>query len=387
LGVFHKMNSWYIVLLPAVVFFLLVPGIGAFAVRHRWRRFRRSVAAASLLPTVTYGTLAELRAAGSYRFFGHLEAIEDNDVIWLNDGTISVAADVASKVAHILPARELHANVQRPYPEATPDRLPWSRLTSLPERTPVFVAGRLEVDGGRPVFRAEGRDGLLLILFEGAEHEMLQQSIWTGRQRNEYWNPLTPASLAVGSLSLLLLSYFLIRMPAARAPAIIAASAAFIPLLPFLPPGFVTFPLYRRMWRRGRYLRAERDLLRLAARHEFDESGHTVLPDGEPYERRRVSPQEAEALDERGARRISATVVNETSSYYAFGVPSEDGGELRAPEDPMTGLVVVPGPPEELAALSQRHAQFFEVAAVALLLAGIGVNFYLTLLLASRYIF
>lgn len=395
------MSTWYIVILIALAFFLVVPGIGAFAVRRQWRRFRSGVVEASLRPTVTYATLARLRReapadrrgeatisgadAGMFRFFGQLEAIEDDDVIWLNDGTISVAADVASKVAYLLPSAGAEAGYGRTYPEATPDRLAWSRLTSLPERTPVFVSGRLELEGGRPVFRAEGREGLLLILFEGPERELLRHSVWTGRQRNEYWNPLTPVSLAVGSLALLLSAFFLFRLPADRGAAILSASAALAPLLPFLPPGFVTFPLYRRLWRYGRFLRAERDLLRLPTRHDFDDQGRAHLPDGELYLWREVDAGAADTLATRGARSLDVTVADGSSVYHAFGVP--DGEELGTPDDPMSEFVVVPGHPDELARTSQKLAQRYELGSLGLLLLGVGVNFYILLLLTSRLLF
>lgn len=267
------MSIWHLVLGCALTFFVLIPGGGAVAVRRRWRRFRRAVVEASSLPTVTYARLAALRqgagdaggadsSGGRFRIFGRLEAIEDDDVIWLNDGTISVAADVADTVVYLLPARDQRRGS---FPEVTPDRMPWRRLTTLPERTPVFVAGPLRLEGGRAVFRADGAEGLLLILYDAPDDELLEQAVWSGRQRNEYWNPLTPASLAVGSLALLLVAFVVLRIPSDRAAAIVAVTAALVPVLPLLPPGIFAFAVYRRMWRRGRFLRAERDLLRLPA--------------------------------------------------------------------------------------------------------------------------
>lgn len=386
------MNSWYLVFAIAFVFFFLIPGAGAISVRRRWRRFRRSVIASSLVPTVTYARLAEWRSRdvsglGPFRFFGRLEAIQDDDVIWLNDGTISVAADVERIVAYVLPAEGMHGDSPRTYAETTPDRVPWSRLTSLPERTPIFVSGPLSVEGGKPVFRSVAGEELLVILHDGPHEELLRHSIWTGRQRNEYWNALTPASLLVGALALLLSAYVLLRAPVDRAAALLSVSCALIPALPLVPPGFVTFPLYRRMWRRGRYLRAERDLLRLPARHAFDTNGEAVLPDGERYATRVVSPGEAEALVSRGAKRVSASVVDKPREYHAFGALEAGQSELRRPADPMSEFAVLPGPPPALAHQCQRYAQLFEAGALAALAAGMGVNFYLALYLISRFVF
>ncbi len=398
------MNTWYLVFGIACTFFIFIPGAGAFSVRRRWRRFRTAVVNSSLLPTVTYGALSQLRhgaaGAGRYRFFGRLEAIGDDDVIWLNDGRISVAADIADTTVYLLPAAS-QQDLTRHYPEATPDRVPWSRLTTLPERTPMFVAGPLGLEGDRPVFRAARGDELLLILYDGPDEEVLHNSVWTGRQRNEYWNLLTPASLAVGSLALLLTAYMLLRIPADRAAAILAVSCALIPVLPLLPPGFVAFPVYRRMWRRGRYLRAERDILRLPLRHRFDEEGQAHLPDGEPYVMRVVDAAAAAELVHAGAQRLDVSVAERdgkggadggAARYVVFGTPApaafrRPAAAFRRPDDPMAALLVIPGEPSRLAQRSQRAAQVFEIAAVAGLLAGTGVNFYIALLLVSRVMF
>ena len=379
------MSSWYLVFAIACIFFVLVPGAGAVSVRQRWRRFRRHVVAASLLPTVTYATLADWRSRdvsglGPFRFFGRLEAMQEDDIIWLNDGTISIAADVGRAVAYVLPASGT-------YPEATPDRISWTRLTSLPERTPIFVSGPLSVEGGRPVLKAEGNEELLVILYDGPYEELLYHSIWTGRQRNEYWNMLTPPSLLVGALALLLTAYVLLRVPADRAAVVLAVSGALIPVLPLVPPGFVTFPFYRRMWRQGRYLRAERDLVSLAARHRFDANGEAVLPDGERYARRVISAGEVKELVGRGARRLDVSVVDEPKEYYAFGAVDPRTGKLRRPSDPMSEYTILPGPPDELALRCQRRAQMFEAAAVASLRLGTGLNFYIALYLISRFVF
>jgi hypothetical protein len=53
----------------------------------------------------------------------------------------------------------------------------------------------------------------------------------------------------------------------------------------------------------------------------------------------------------------------------------------------MAGLLVIPGEPSRLARRSERAAQLFEISAVAILLAGTGINFYIALLLVSRVMF
>ena len=60
----------------ALLFFALIPGVGAFGVRWQWRLFRRRMLEASLAPFLRYSDLggAEGRR-GEVRIFGELEPI------------------------------------------------------------------------------------------------------------------------------------------------------------------------------------------------------------------------------------------------------------------------------------------------------------------------
>ena len=81
------------VTLVAALFFVVIPGVGATTVRRAWRQFRASIESASLLPTLRLGADAqETAASGSYRFFGSLEAIQGDDLMWLTDGRLTVGA-------------------------------------------------------------------------------------------------------------------------------------------------------------------------------------------------------------------------------------------------------------------------------------------------------
>jgi hypothetical protein len=48
-----------------------------------------------------------------------------------------------------------------------------------------------------------------------------------------------------------------------RLPALSALTASLLPVAPILPPALIGYSIYRSLWKRGRALRAERDLLRL----------------------------------------------------------------------------------------------------------------------------
>jgi Na+/proline symporter len=82
--------------------------------------------------------------------------------------------------------------------------------------------------------------------------------MWAGRQRNEYWNHLTPISLIGGFVAELLWAVSL--SGESRLQTLVALVMALIPILPLFPPGVVGFYWYRRLWRRARRIRAHRDL-------------------------------------------------------------------------------------------------------------------------------
>jgi hypothetical protein len=92
--------------LVAFVFFGAIPGLGAFSVRARWRRFRARMLDSSLRPFVQYANLSgggpealEREeggdgSLGAYRAFGTLEAMQGPHRIWINTGRFSVGVDL-----------------------------------------------------------------------------------------------------------------------------------------------------------------------------------------------------------------------------------------------------------------------------------------------------
>ena len=351
------------IILIALVFFVGIPGIGAFSVRRQWRRFRRRVAQASLWPLFTYRVVRKIHDHGvsgeTYRFFGALEAIQSDQALWLRGGDVTVAADMSSSEIYVLPrdTGEL--------PDEPPVRTTWARLGSLTEGAKVFAAGRVRTEGTHAVLWGDASDPLLVVLYDGSERDLLRRCIWSGRQLNEYWNQLTPGALAGGTLALITIAYVLLRSPAGRLPAIASLTLSSIPLLPLLPPGVAFFFIYRWSWRRGRILRAHRDILRVPLRHLEEAGGPGVLPDGEPYELRYLTQDEAKALEEIGGQAIRPPVRLNDSRYAAFGHPG--GAGLETPPDPMTEIAIIPGDPSELSRRCQRQARAYELASAALL--------------------
>jgi hypothetical protein len=248
------------------------------------------------------------------------------------------------------------------------------------------------------VFRSDANEPLTVVLYDGVEETILRRAIWGGRQRNEYWNQFTPASLAAGFLSLLILAYVLLRSPMMRLPALVSLSFSLIPVIPLLPPGVVLHFLYRRLWRRGRFLRAERDLVRLPLRYfdgqtvRQDGDTETVLPNGQPYACR-VYRDYSEFPPVKTGAKIRTTSLIPLSSlsrreYFAFGTPVsiDEEPQVDKPDDPMAELVLIPGQPELLSASCDNRARLYEILAAGAFFSGILINLYLVFAVLARLI-
>jgi hypothetical protein len=363
-----------------------------------------------------------LGSLGSYRIFGDLEAIQGSHRIWINDGQVSVCVDLEGVSVYLLPSAagaaaglpfegELGAGEQ-------PVTAPWAQISSLAAGTRVFVSGALFSEGGAAVFRSHAGQPLLVVLYDGDRRTILQRATWGGRQRNEYWNQFTVPSLLTGSFCLLLLAFVLLRNPATRVAPLAALSLAFFPVAGLLPPGFLLFGLYHHLWKTGRRLRAQRDMLRLPLRYYAPEPAGersrrggkrkkpaearparaeaprasaealTRLPTGEPY----LMSADPRLLI-RGELAIRGAAGAGPRGWLPEGIPVLFGtptgpdaprpGEERwvqQPADPMAELVLVTGEPTVLAEACERRARLLEFLAGACVLGGLGLNHFLLLL-------
>jgi hypothetical protein len=143
------------------------------------------------------------------------------------------------------------------------ERRRWSDLPSIGPGARVFAAGNAAIRGARLTMGPMGRDYPLVILHDGEDSTVVRRAVWAGRHENEYWNPLTQISMALGVATM---SAILPSALKAGIPSLVGAltlTAAFSPILPFLPPGVVGFFGYRKFWRNARYCRARRDTERL----------------------------------------------------------------------------------------------------------------------------
>ncbi len=366
------------ILLAALVFYVVIPGAGAFGVRHRWRRFRSRVITASLLPPVTYasvrsGASSRGEPGSNARFEGTLESIQGEQTAWVRGSQLTIAVDMTGADVYMVSASE------GDLPGSPPARTTWARVGSLPEGVRVLVSGRLDSSGPHPVIRASNGESVLAVFFDGPAETLVRRCVWSGRQLNEYWNSVTPGALAGGAFALIILSYVLLRQPMFVAHARVAIALAGVPVLPLLPPGVGLFYLYRVAWRRGRAQRAHRDVLRLPLRYFGDDDERcTRLATGEEYCR---FPATVSALDEarsRGLTVLAPPVDAPPEECVVFGRPGPDGPQ--APEDGLAEWIAVQGDPARESDACQRRARRYELASAAILGTCLVVNFVLVLI-------
>ncbi|HUJ73904.1 MAG TPA: hypothetical protein VL359_03560 [bacterium] len=402
-----------LILAIAFLFYAALPAVGAFFARTRWRVFRATVTRASHYPSVSPAVVSRHGSTplGRYRFFGTLEAIQGDDRIWLTNGRFSVAADLRNVRVYLIPEMERSESFSPSAPGASPAALgsvPWSRIFSLPEGTPVFVGGTMFAEEGRAVFRDSRATRLLVVIHDCPRETVVLHAISGGRQRNEYINAVTLPSVAVGSLSLVLLALTLLSA-AERLPALVALTAGLAPLAPFLPPGFPLYFAYRGAWKKARLLRVQRDVVRLPLRWFPPASPRdrraTLLPDLEPYVMVRGTrdPSRPDCILSHGAclelppgiTRVEVALparhggtAGPDGEVVAFCGYSEDddGLKLRRPEDPMADHVLLPGDPETLARESERAARASAMVSAVFIGLDVAVNLPLVFVLLSLVI-
>jgi hypothetical protein len=361
----------------ALLFFVIVPGIGAFVVRGAWRRFRARVREASLLPALRYrqsrGHHPHESHSERYHFLGALESIQGDRYLWLRSGEMTLTVDMLRSDVYMLP----YSGPSESRQQLT--RTSWRRAGSLIEGTKAFVAGPVDASGAHPVMYGAADEPVLVIFYEGPEHSLVRRLIRSGRQINEYWNQLTPVALAAGMLSLTILAYVLFRQPVDRPAAILSLGLGTAPALPLLPPGIAAFLLYRRWWRRGRALREHRDIVLLPSRYLSKGADEGMLPNDERYVRISVDSEGLERYLQQRVPVVRAPISEGSPLYQVYGTPGPDG--LKQPESPLAELVAVAGTPESISHRCQVHARRYEALAVAVFLVGLATNLMIALAL------
>jgi len=397
----------YLLLITAVaaLFYVAIPAVGAFVVRDQWRRFREAMTAASRYPIATPAWAVRERAAppGRCRFFGSLEAIQGDDRIWISNGRFSVAVDLRGVRVFLIPETA-------PAEGGTSlGSVPWNRIFSLPEGTPMFVGGTIVAEEGRGLFRNHALSPLLVVIHDCPRESILMRAIGSGRQRNEYMNSLTLPSVGIGSLTLLLLALAFLGLQE-KLSGLVGLTAALAPVVPFLPPGFPLYFAYRSAWKKARVLRAQRDVVRLPLRFFPSPAGGprgqraTFLPNLEPYamihgaladgDPPAVLSEGKRILLPPGTVRIAVDLPalgrsrEQVTDCVVFGGYRMEGDDLSLlpTDDPMAGLIFVPGIPDAIARASNKGARTFTLVSGLFISLNVAVNAPLVFVLLALLI-
>jgi hypothetical protein len=361
------------ILMAVFLFYVLVPGIGAFVVRRDWRVFRTKLIAASTVPSFKgKGTTAE-----QVKFLGRIDAVEEDRYLWLKSANSSLRVDILNALLYEISmvkssGMELSSSAEGIFPR----KITANELLALGEKTKVLAYGALE--NSRGILTISGNQPFILA-YDGDEQDIMHQAVLSGRHRNEYWNPLTPVSLIAGALLCFVLSYVFFRQAAFRFHAIISILAGFLPIIPLSPPGYFLFDVYKRLWSRGRELRADRDLLVLPLRY-LDRSSGGQLPDGEPY--LQIQAKTLEKFD--GIRIRRPSIESDTKKYSCFGSPSSQG--LKPPSECLVEYLAIRGNPVYLSTKCAQLAHRFELGAAAVFVLGILLNSVLIFLALAYFL-
>ncbi|MDR1950083.1 MAG: hypothetical protein LBQ38_11890 [Spirochaetaceae bacterium] len=380
-----------VIIFLVILWYGLVPVVGAFVTRHNWRVFRRRFDDLRLRPFLDYRAYRQ-GAGGKYRFIGGFESLTDGKTLWIRNDELTIPVSLAGAHTYVLPMQEQGEDLEAFDPgEETPERIRWDRVSALNEGAKVFVGGYLLPRDARLTFLSTRDHPLLVIFYDGPDRSLTIKTIRAGRHKNEYWNGITPYAFILGTFSQILMAVNYLFRPAFRLTVITALVALFTPLFPLIPPGILFTILYQRLRRRARLFRAYRDLARLPLRYLYPDSMDGLLPDGEPYGVRYYPAIPPGSEGKRVPLLVPEEAAGRHRGWYIVGAlpeqPPEGAGEPREPRDPFATFGAIPGKPETLARGFTLKAYLLEIGAWSALLAGIGLNiFFISAIIAMIFL-
>jgi hypothetical protein len=201
---------------------------------------------------------------GIFRFSGGIESITDTHTLWVKGGDLTIPISIAKTKCFLLPIHE-----GEEFPQA-PLQIRWNRISTITEGTKVFIGGKINKQDDRMNFVSTKEQPLMVIFYNCPDAVLAGSIIRAARTRNEYWNAVTPVSLAIGALSLIYIAASYLGRPAFRLTVLSALFSVFIPVLPVLPPGILLTSLYRKFTWDSRKLRADYDLARYGLLQDFE---------------------------------------------------------------------------------------------------------------------
>ncbi|MDR0637179.1 MAG: hypothetical protein LBF87_08905 [Treponema sp.] len=357
----------------ALLCYGLAPVIGAFISRHSWRMFRQRFNDLRLSPMLDYTAYQRCVQGGRFRFIGGFESITDEHTLWIRAETVSIPVNLSGRYTYLF-------SIAEEGDEETPERIRWDRVSTLTEGAKVFVGGNLARQDERLVFVSSQEEPLLLIFYDGNDRSLPIRAIRAGRNKNEYWNPITPYAFILGAFSQLLIALSFLSRPAFSFTSIAAFIALFTPIIPLLPPGLLYTILYNSLWHKARRFREYRDMARLPLKYLSSGVWRSLLPNGELYGMSRV-----DTLPEH----IPLLLFSERKKdqWYVFG-HIDEAPLPREPDDLFATFGAIQGDPEALARRYAIKAHIFEILSGLFLVMGIGINlFFIILLLQQLHIF
>jgi len=356
------------------IWYGILPIAGAFYNRGKWKRFRDRFDELRLAPLLDYRRYRQMESEGGvFRFTGGIESITDGHTLWVRGEDLTIPVSLEKTKCFLLPVDEGEG-----VPEA-PEQIRWNRVSTLTEGAKVFIGGQIKTRNNRLGFCSTKEKPLTVLFYNCPDTELTGIIIRAARTRNEYWNSLTPISIAIGALALVYMAASYLGRPAFRLTVISALVALFVPVFPIIPPGILFTVLYRRMTWHARKFRAYWDLARLPLRYllpEYPERQSAVLCTGEKYGYVKLnSLPEREAIpwlipeNQKPGRK---------SKLYFFGaLASQTGEEFLLPQrskDPFVSFGILSADPAHLARRYAIKAYTLEALAWFILLLGIGIN-------------
>ncbi|MHC6202746.1 hypothetical protein ACYULU_06090 [Breznakiellaceae bacterium SP9] len=358
----------------------LVPVIGACIKRYQWRLFRQRFEYLGLKPELQYARYNSGKSAeGEYRFVGVLESISDEQILWVRTTKLLVPIRISGAQTYSITASGTSDEwVDRD--EEDLQRIKWSEISSFTGEVKVFAGGPLLFAQGRLTFRSAKNKPLLIIFFTGDSRDLTIQVLRSGRQKNEYWNMVTPYSFILGAFSIIILASSLFLRPAFRLAAITAFISLFSPVLTLVPPGLLCTVAYRRLRQRARIYRSYHDIVRLPLIYPVAAPANTyTLPNGERYCVRPLKVLGRQPLlipkDEKKPR----------DRWYICGAVTQNAAILKRPKDIFAVYGAIPGDPEILAKRFVHKAYFLEFLSVCMLIFGLALNFFFIAILLQFY--
>jgi len=269
-----RFSIYLLILLIVIVWYAVVPLSGGFFIRYKWRKFRNQFTNMRLSPFLDYRLYRHLKNdSGVFCFIGEIESITDTHTLWIKgkyltipvslepppdsqtyNGKTGDGSALIKTKCYLLPKHEGEGEGD------APEQIRWNRVSTLSEGIKVFVGGQIKTLNNRFTFLSTKEKPLTVIFYSCSDEKLTNGIIRAARTRNEYWNSLTPISLAVGALSLIYIAALYLDRPAYFLTFICAFAAVFIPIFPFLPPGLIFTVLYRRFTWYARKQRVNSDL-------------------------------------------------------------------------------------------------------------------------------